>query len=294
LIQAPALADFGYDRARLRRMLANEADMAFKRRAEAVLEFLALRAGDRVLDAGCGRGFFLNLVTNLVPGVEITGVELDWHLLGIARAHVPAAPVASASIERLPFASGAFDRVIFTEVLEHIPDDRAAMDELVRVLAPGGTVAITTPHANYPFWWDPINKTLEATLGVHIQTGALAGIWANHVRLYTAEDLARLVTEAGLEIEEVRYLVHHCFPFIHNIVYGIGKPLLERGILPAAVSTAADRFDLDADGGSLLNPVRVGLRLFNLVDRWDDLDPPTADRPFLLLAIKARKPGAVT
>jgi SAM-dependent methyltransferase len=277
----------------LARALANEADTAFRHRARAIYEFLALRDGDRVLDAGCGRGFFLNLTTSLAPDVRLSGVELDWHLLRVARSRVAGAAVASARIEALPFGDGSFDKIVFTEVIEHIPDDRGAMAEIARVLAPGGVVALTAPHADYPFWWDPVNKALERATGAHVKTGPLAGIWANHVRLYSLEGLTRLVSDAGLVIDEVRTLVHYCFPFIHNLVYGIGKPLLERGLLPDNVAGAADRFDLAPAGGSALNPVRVGLRAFSAFDRLNDLDPPTPDRSFLIIAIKAHKPTAV-
>jgi SAM-dependent methyltransferase len=281
-----------YDRALLHRMLANEADMAFKRRAEAVFDFLDIRAGDRVLDMGCGRGFFLNLMGHLFPGAAVTGVELDRPLLPRARAHVPGAQVVNGTVYRLPFADGSFDKVVFTEVIEHIPDDAAALRELYRVLAPGGVMGLTTPHANYPFLWDPINKALEITMGRHIQTGPLAGIWANHVRLYTVEGLAQLAAGAGFVVEDTRYLLHHCFPFIHNLVYGIGKPLLERGLLPPAVADAADRYSTDGGRGGQMNPVRLGLALFNAVDALNDVDPPTPDRSFLLIAMKLRKPEA--
>jgi ubiquinone/menaquinone biosynthesis C-methylase UbiE len=283
------MADSAAPEVILDRALANEADMAFRRRAAALFEFLDLQPGDRVLDAGCGRGFFLNLALAICPSVRATGVELEPGLLRVGRAQLPGIALASARIESLPFADGAFDKVLFTEVLEHIANDRQAVAEVARVLAPGGTLALTTPHANYPFWWDPINKTLEATIGTPIRTGPLAGIWANHVRLYTPEDLVRLVSDAGLAVEEVRFLVHHCFPFIHNLVYGIGKPLLERGVLPDGLATAADRFDLAPAHGSLANPVRLGIRLFRAFDRLDDFDPPTADGTFLLIAIKARR-----
>lgn len=288
---SPLAVGPGYDRAQLRRMLSNEADMAFKRRAEAVFDFLDIAAGDRVLDMGCGRGFFLNLMRHLFPGAQVTGVELDRPLLPRARANVPGAQVLNGTVYHLPFADGAFDKVVFTEVLEHIPDDGAALHELYRVLAPGGVLGLTTPHADYPLLWDPINKVLEATTGRHIQTGPLAGIWANHVRLYSLEGLARLVTAAGFHIEETRFLTHYCFPFIHNVVYGVGKPLLERGLLPQAVAGAADRYSVDGARGGALNPVRLGLALFNAVDALNDVDPPGPDRSFLLIAMKLRKPG---
>lgn len=287
------MPDPGYDRQRLRRMLANEADMSFKRRAESVFDFLAIRRGDRVLDAGCGRGFYLNFTRALYPWADVVGVELDRPLLPMARAAVPGARVACANLYHLPFADGAFDKIIFSEVIEHIPDDGAALRELRRVLAPGGVLALTTPNANYPLAWDPINKTLEAVAGTHIQTGPLAGIWANHERLYSLDALSRLVTEAGFAIEDICCHTRYCFPFIHNLVYGIGKPLLERGLLPDAMARAADRFALDTDpnAGPAWNPVNLGLRLFNAVDAWNDIDPPRPDQPYLITAMKLRKPA---
>ncbi len=280
----------GHWRRRLDRALANEADMAFKRRARAVFEFLSLETGDRVLDAGCGRGFFLNLARAFFPGVHLSGVELDGRLLRIARERLPGVEVAAARIEQLPFPDGSFNKVIFSEVLEHIPNDRAALTEVARVLAAGGVLALTVPHANYPFWWDPINKSLEHFLGRHIQHGPLAGIWANHVRLYRLEDLAALVADCGLVIDEVRCLVHHCFPFSHNLVYGLGKPLLEQGLLPERLASAADRFDLEPRPRSPLHPIELGLRAFRAVDRRNDSSPETAQGAFVIIALLAHKP----
>lgn len=279
----------GHWRAQLERALANEADMAFKHRARAVFEFLALRDGDRVLDAGCGRGFFLNLAQALFPGIRLIGVELDWPLLRLARHRVAQASVAGARVEALPFADGSFDKIIFSEVLEHIPDDRRALGEVARVLAPDGVLALTVPHANYPFWWDPINKVLESLTGRHIGRGPLAGIWANHVRLYTPERVTRLVAEAGLVVDEVRCLVRHCFPFSHNLVYGLGKPLLERGWLPARWAEAADRFDLRPARRSWYHPIQFGLALFNAFDRLNQVSPPRLDRSFVIIALRAHK-----
>jgi hypothetical protein len=104
----------------------------------------------------------------------------------------------------LPFPDDSFDSVILSEILEHVDDDVRGLAEVRRVLKPGGVVAITVPNANYPFLWDPINKTLETLFGIHIQRGPLAGIWANHVRLYERDQLRHVVEQAGLIVEQER------------------------------------------------------------------------------------------
>lgn len=291
-LAAPEEGGWPFDRARLREMVANEADMSFKRRSEAVYDFLRIGPGQRVLDLGCGRGFYLNFSHELYPEADVVGIELDRPLLDIARERVPGARVVNGSVYDLPFPDEHFDRILFSEVIEHIPDDAAAMREIARVMAPGAVLALTTPNADYPFWWDPINKTLEASTGGYIAEGPLSGIWANHVRLYRPEDLSRLVAEAGLEIEEARCFTHYCFPFIHNLVYGLGKELLVAGVLPESMAQAADRFDTAPEQAeaSALNPVRLGLSALNAFDRLNDRHPTGFDRSYLITALKIRKP----
>ncbi len=277
--------------ARVDRLLRNEADIAFKRRVKTVLEFLDLRDDDVVLDAGCGRGFFLKYLRRM-SGCDLTGIELDFPLFKIAKRELALDNIklVNGTINTLPFPDNHFDKIVVSEVLEHLPDDAGGLRQLVRVLRPGGTIAITVPNQHYPFWWDPINKTLETLFRTHIGTGTFAGIWANHVRLYTRASLKRLIEEAGLVIVEMRQFTHYCFPFHHNIVYGFGKPLLEGGHLPKSMATAADRFRFEENNGSLLNPVNLGLAVFNWIDRHNCMDEP-ADRTALILAVKAIKPG---
>jgi len=279
------------DEATLELMTRNEADMAFKRRVRTIFEWTDPKAGDIILDMPCGRGFYLNML-RFATGATVVGAELDWDVLQKAQhnvGHLPDIALNNANIYSLPYADKTFDSAILSEVLEHIDDDVAGLKEILRVLKPGGVVAITVPNANYPFWWDPINKTLETLFGVHIQHGAFSGIWANHVRLYTAEQLRLAVLDAGFEIEEERAFTHYSFPFIHNLVYGLGKPLLESGALPQQMATAADRTTFDQNNGSLLNPINLGLAVFNYFDRRNVMSEP-AGRSTVNLCIKGRKP----
>jgi SAM-dependent methyltransferase len=279
------------DEATFLRLTRNEADMAFKKRVRCVFEWLQPTDDKVILDCGCGRGFYLNMI-RAVSACKLYGLEVDAAIIAKARrnlAHLPDIALVQASIYEQPFDEAQFDGVILSEVLEHIEDDVRGLREVYRVLKPSGVVAITVPNANYPFWWDPINKSLEALGLPPIKRGVFAGIWANHVRLYTKAQLRQAVEAAGFIVEEERAFTHYCFPFIHNLVYGLGKPLLESGALPERLARAADRTAFDQNDGSLLNPINLGLAILNWFDRPNRLDEPDG-RTTVNLALKARKP----
>ncbi len=280
------------DKQLIEHMTRNEADMAFKKRVETIFEWIEPQDEDVILDMPCGRGFYLNML-RYASGCRLVGAELDWPVLLKAQqnvGHLPDISLNNANIYALPYADNVFDSVILSEILEHIEDDVAGLREIYRVLKPGGVVAITVPNANYPFWWDPINKSLETVLNTHIGSGPLAGIWANHVRLYTADQLRSSVLAADFVVEEERAFTHYSFPFIHNLVYGFGMPLLESGLLPSKMATAADRTTFDKNDGSLLNPINLGLKVFNYFDRRNVLSEPPG-RSTVNVCIKGRKPA---
>jgi SAM-dependent methyltransferase len=266
-----------------------EADMAFKRRAWTIFEWLGPTDGLTILDCGCGRGFYLKMLRHLGTA-WLFGIDLELPYLRKARrntADLPAVLVANSSIYELPFPDTTFDAVILSEILEHVDRDVDALREVRRVLKPGGLALITVPHANYPFWWDPLNKTLETLFRTHISRGPLAGIWAFHVRLYTPERLREAVLRAEFQVEEERSFTHHSLPFIHNLLYGLGKPLLESG-LGRGLSDVADRGSFDRDGGSPRHPANLGLRLLNWIDRKNSMNEPPG-RSTVNLCLKARK-----
>lgn len=278
------------DLATIQHMTRNEADMSFKKRVQTIFEWLPPTDDMRILDCACGRGFYLNMY-RYVSGCELVGLELDPDVIPITKrnvGHLPNLALTRGNIYALPFPDAYFDGVILSEILEHIDDDVAGLREVKRVLKPGGVVAITVPHANYPFWWDPVNWTLERVFNTHIQRGPLAGIWANHVRLYRREQLRYAVEQAGFAVEAERQFTHASFPFIHNLVYGLGKPLLESGLLPDEMATAADRTTFDDNEGSLLNPINLAIAVLNWFDRPNQIDEPP-DKSTVNLALKARK-----
>jgi SAM-dependent methyltransferase len=280
------------DEATLTRMTRNEADMAFKRRVRTIFEWIDPQDDSLILDMPCGRGFYLNML-RYASACKLVGAELDWDVLQKAKhnvGHLPGIALNNVNIYAMPYPDETFDGAILSEILEHIERDVDGLREVYRVLKPGGVVAITVPNADYPFWWDPINKTLELLFQTHIRSGMFAGIWANHVRLYRREQLRAAVEAAGFIVEEERAFTHHSFPFIHNLVYGIGMPLLEKGALPKSMANAADRTKFDQNDGSLLNPINLGLAVFNWFDRPNVMSEPVG-RSTVNLCIKGRKPA---
>jgi ubiquinone/menaquinone biosynthesis C-methylase UbiE len=278
------------DAATIERMTRNEADMAFKKRVRTIFEWVDPQDDDVILDCACGRGFYLNMF-RYVSACKLVGLELEWPIIQKAQrnvGHLPGVMLNNANMYALPYPDNTFDAVVLSEILEHVEHDVDGLREVLRVLKVGGVVAITVPNANYPFWWDPINKMLETLFHTHISRGPLAGIWANHVRLYTPELLRSAVKEAGFVVEEERAFTHYSFPFIHNLVYGLGKPLLESGVLPKTMANAADRTTFDKNNGSMLNPINLGLNVFNLFDRRNRMSEPPG-RSTVNLCIKGRK-----
>jgi SAM-dependent methyltransferase len=158
---------------------------------------LGLRAGERMLDLGCGFG--RHAYEAMRRGASVVACDLG--LAELAQVHsIYAAMRESGELPdgvtcqsvngdatRLPFPDDAFDRVLASEVLEHIPDDAAAFGELARVLRPGGTMAITIPaHLPEKVCWK---------LSDDYHAPAVVG---GHVRIYRKAEIEERMRAAGL------------------------------------------------------------------------------------------------
>jgi SAM-dependent methyltransferase len=156
---------------------------------------LGVGPGDSLLDLGCGFGRHAfeaarrgAEVVALDAGTEeVAGVRNTFGAMVEAGELSPAARGGAVQGDalRLPFADGTFDRVIASEVLEHIPDDVAAMAELARVLRPGGTMAVTVPRCGPEF----VNWALSDEY--HDVPGG-------HVRIYRRSTLRARLASTGL------------------------------------------------------------------------------------------------
>ncbi len=103
-------------------------------------------AGRRVLDAGCGVGYGAAMLRR--AGAEhVTAVDISEAIVEVARQAAPeGVSCEAADIQQLPYADASFDFVVCFEAIEHVEDPDRALDELARVLSPGGLLAISSPN----------------------------------------------------------------------------------------------------------------------------------------------------
>lgn len=111
--------------------------------------------GMRVVDVGCGQG--IDLAGYAMAGAQVTGVDLTLRHVELARAHLAAlgfdANVVEGDAERLPFPDESFDRASSNGVLHHTPDMPAALQEIRRVLCPGGELRIAVYNLSSFHYW---------------------------------------------------------------------------------------------------------------------------------------------
>lgn len=278
--------------AKINSLLRNESDVAYKRRVRYVLSYLDLSPGLSVLDCGTGMGFYLKVISALYPSCRLYGVDREEGVLSYARGHLAerGALLTQGDIHHLGFASESFDRVVMSEILEHLADDERALREVWRVMKPGAILALTVPHRHYPYWYDPINRVAEGLFRHPIRKGPFAGIWANHERLYEPAQVVDVMERAGFAIDAVQEITHYCFPATQTIVYTFGKGLIEHGLLPEFIGKSTHRFRGEDNRGSALNPINWVLALFNWIDSWNESPARLAGvRTFVNIAVKARK-----
>jgi ubiquinone/menaquinone biosynthesis C-methylase UbiE len=250
---------------KVEQFLEREPDPAFARRAKIIFQELNLSGDEKVLDVGCGRGFYLNVLSSCWPNLKLHGVDLNERYLSIAKKLLKGttARFVKADIVKLPFRDNYFDCVIASEILEHVEKDKKALAEIKRVLKPEGILMITVPNSNYPLMWDPLNWLLERLFNTHAPSHIwwLAGIWADHKRLYSEKDIVAKIRELDMRIVKKWKATRYCFPLSHFLLYGVGKNLVEVGFMPGF-----DRFKKQNER-SLLN--RILLLPTRIVDGFN-------------------------
>jgi len=163
-----------------------------------------VRAGDRVLDLGCGEGDFTVWLAE--AGARVLGVDVAEAALRRARRRHPGVEFELAPIDgELPVPDASYDVVWASEVIEHVADTGRWLSEVRRVLAPGGRLLVTTPS----------HGRLRLALGGIERYSEPLG---DHLHLYSARSLRGLLEEFDFDQVQVR---------------GAGGPPLLRRLLTA-------------------------------------------------------------
>lgn len=168
-----------------------------RRRLEMVKKHVPLE-GKKILDVGCGVGTYLKAFKQFSD--DLYGTEFDPQRAKEAKKVTPNISVASA--EKLPFGEAVFDVVFSHEVLEHVKDDRRAVEEAARVLKLGGYLVLFIPNRLFPFETHGFYLGKRYIFGNIPLIGYLPNFlrkkFAPHVRAYTTGEVKRLF--AGLPV----------------------------------------------------------------------------------------------
>ena len=128
-------------------------------RAAKVLELLDPRPGETILDVGCGSGHYACFAAE--AGAHVIATDVAANYVAQARAHVGAlagrCEFRVEDAERLSLPDDAVDKVLLTEVIEHVPDPERAVREATRVLRPAGRLVVSTPSR-----FSPLNLAFAA------------------------------------------------------------------------------------------------------------------------------------
>jgi SAM-dependent methyltransferase len=163
-----------------------------ERRLALIQKAAGERAAGRVFVDGCGVGSYLVRLAEQATLAAGLDIEVERAI----EAHRKGPDALGGAGEYLPFAKDSFDLVLSHEVLEHVQDDRKAIQEIVRVLSPGGRLILFVPNRGYPFETHGIYWRGVYHFGNVPLVNYLPRMWrdklAPHVDVYTRNDLEDL------------------------------------------------------------------------------------------------------
>lgn len=258
---------------KLDQLLDHVGDIALRRRAKEMILALNPTVGERILDVGCGDAFYLHLLSNLGIKLTLYGSDIDPVALKSAKINLKGKKIIFKKadlMKKLPFKDNFFNKVVMSEVAEHLPNDVKGMKEIYRVLKKGGVLCLTVPNANYPFLWDPVNKVMETTTGNHVKDGFWAGLWFNHIRLYTVSQMQQVLEKAKFKVEKIKSVTFWCLPFNHHIVNATARIIYGKKVSMTVVK-AVSKYEVNQPLSPL---VRFGFGIFRLVDSLNDFYQP--------------------
>jgi len=185
-----------------------------RRRLEVVREFAreagGLGSSPQILDVGCGDGYGSTMVLDGFPYTTFVGLDLSAAKLCVARANLRNSRVVLGDAERLPLSDKCFDMAFSLETLEHLLDPSKALQEISRVLRPGGVFFLSVP----------VSSSFNAAMGRFWKTWRHRERFREHLQTYTCRSLMELLERSGLRPSSHRYCVFNypCYEILTRII----------------------------------------------------------------------------
>ena len=254
-------------------------DLHTRIRSPLILGMLDLQSGDKVLDLGSGTGYFAEIMCTQASSTFCLDIALR-NLLSIKQRENKNLFLIYSDAEHLPFSDTSFNKVLCSEVLEHVEGDREALKEITRMLQPGGTLVITVPCSELRF------PTLIDLLGiktVHDYEGP-----EKHCRKgYTLREISDLLTVSGLVVFGHAYFSHFFSQLLLDMI-SISHLFVRRIFFRQKAWHWADIQELDTSVVFTLFKILFPLCL--LISKLDKLFFLFSRAKGYGLAIKATKP----
>lgn len=167
--------------------------LATRLKEQAIFDLLKPQKGEEILDLGCGVGYFSTKISDMVS--KCYGVDIDLKSISWARQNSPCSFIQGTA-GRVPLKKESIDKVLFTDVIEHLEDDLTPLNEIARILKYQGEVVVTTASTEGVFAGSPLNRLFHDKSGTP----------EYHYRLgYETANLKQLLNDSGFEVTDIRY-----------------------------------------------------------------------------------------
>lgn len=255
--------------------LENIADFSLKDRVRIIIDQINDENSRAILDCGCGDGLYI-LAAREILNKKVFGLDIDKNnIKKIKERFGNDVDLVIADIDMIPFKRETFDKIICSEVIEHVRDDKEAVLELQEILKKNGHLMLTVPNRNYPFFWDPVNKFFETFFSLHFRSGFFSGIWGGgHRRLYSIDHLERITSGTNLEKVKTSMVTHFCFPFNHNILYTM-RYFMDNKLISSEMTSSMDKMNVEEKDENETSPIK---KLFGMLNEFSkkNIDLPTS------------------
>jgi methionine biosynthesis protein MetW len=202
---------------------------AIQNRLNKTLRLIAAQQPKAVLDIGCGDGFFSQSIHEMT-GARVSGVDISIEAAELAREKGVDARQCDLNTG-ICFEASSFDLVVCTEVIEHVFDPDFLLDEIWRILSPGGCLVLSTP--NLAAWYNRVllllgiqpiftDTSTRKNYGRALKVLGQGGQPVGHLHLYTANALKEILLDHHFTIASFKAMPFLPFPVVRQVDQFLG------------------------------------------------------------------------